>query len=453
LLIRSSAQKSLALLQRSSSSFLDHGFVRDQAKCISCHQQTLPAVALALGRERGLEIDAAALGRQLVAQSRMLEPRVEAARQMDEPVPDPPVTLGHIADALAALNYPADETTTAMSHYLLGVQRAGGFWPTFDRRPPMEDGLIVGTAWAVRTIQLFPPRNRERDVRDALQRARSWLERQTPRTHNDRVFQLLGLVWSGQPRPALKPFIDAVLAGQGPDGGWSQLPTLPPDAWATGTALVALQKAAYGVWEEPYERGVNFLLRTQYDDGSWWVRSRSWPFQVHFDSQFPHGRDQWISAGATAWATSAILLSVPAERGLAPAGAKELMTRFEAASPGTERAAAMSVAMVPRGPGAIDFTRQIQPLFERSCVGCHGAEKPRGGFSLASLERMLRGGHSGEPAVVPGNSSASPLVRHIAGEIEELEMPPARRRDKFPALSADEIQLVRQWIDEGAVGK
>lgn len=55
-----------------------------------------------------------------------------------------------------------------------------------------------------------------------------------------------------------------------------------------------------------YRRGVDYLVRTQYPDGSWYVRSRSMKFQPYFESGFPFGHDQWISAAATSWASMAL---------------------------------------------------------------------------------------------------------------------------------------------------
>jgi len=59
-----------------------------------------------------------------------------------------------------------------------------------------------------------------------------------------------------------------------------------------------------------YRRGLGFLLSTQYADGSWHVRSRAIKFQPYFESGFPFGHDQWISAAGTAWAAQAIALSI-----------------------------------------------------------------------------------------------------------------------------------------------
>jgi hypothetical protein len=60
-----------------------------------------------------------------------------------------------------------------------------------------------------------------------------------------------------------------------------------------------------------YERGVQFLLRTQLADGSWFVKSRTEAFQPYFETGFPHGHDQWISAAGTSWAIAALALTQP----------------------------------------------------------------------------------------------------------------------------------------------
>jgi hypothetical protein len=60
-----------------------------------------------------------------------------------------------------------------------------------------------------------------------------------------------------------------------------------------------------------YQRGITFLLRTQFPDGSWLVRTRSVPVQPYKDSGFPHGPNQWISATGTSWAAMALTLALP----------------------------------------------------------------------------------------------------------------------------------------------
>jgi hypothetical protein len=91
--------------------------------------------------------------------------------------------------------------------------------------------------------------------------------------------QLLGLTWAGASAGDIRTSATALLAEQRPDGGWAQLPTLETDAYATGQALVALQTAGPAVSSAEYRRGVADLLRTQFADGSWLVRSRTFPVQ------------------------------------------------------------------------------------------------------------------------------------------------------------------------------
>jgi squalene cyclase len=105
--------------------------------------------------------------------------------------------------------------------------------------------------------------------------------------------------------------VQGLLAQQRNDGGWAQLPTLASDAYATGQSVVALREAGGLRATDPaYKRGIAFLLKTQLEDGSWYVKSRAIPFQPFFESGFPHGHDQWVSMAASNWATTALALSV-----------------------------------------------------------------------------------------------------------------------------------------------
>ncbi len=108
-----------------------------------------------------------------------------------------------------------------------------------------------------------------------------------------------------------------LLAEQRADGGWSDLESMESGVYATGKTLVALQTAGLSVSDPAYQRGVQYLLKTQQEDGSWYVKSRALAFQPYFDAGFPHGFDQWISAAGTSWATMALSLASPARTELA----------------------------------------------------------------------------------------------------------------------------------------
>jgi hypothetical protein len=107
-------------------------------------------------------------------------------------------------------------------------------------------------------------------------------------------------------------------------------------------------------------------------------------------------------------------------------------------------------APMPRSVQNIDFVRQIKPLLERSCAACHSGEKPRGLFRIDGRDAILKGGASGAAAIVPGHSEKSLLIAYVSGKAPESEMPPRAVRDRFPALSPDEVALVRAWVDQGA---
>ena len=83
-------------------------------------------------------------------------------------------------------------------------------------------------------------------------------------------------------------------------------------AYTTGLAMLALQSSGLSVSDAAYRRGVQFLLNTQMEDGSWHVRSRAAGFQPYFDNGFPHGVDQWISSAGTSLATMALTLAAEA---------------------------------------------------------------------------------------------------------------------------------------------
>jgi hypothetical protein len=71
-------------------------------------------------------------------------------------------------------------------------------------------------------------------------------------------------------------------------------------------ALHALRLAGVSPTGAVYSKGVQYLLRTQREDGSWFVQSRGFGFQPYHEYGFPHGRSQFISAAATSWAVIAL---------------------------------------------------------------------------------------------------------------------------------------------------
>jgi hypothetical protein len=96
-------------------------------------------------------------------------------------------------------------------------------------------------------------------------------------------------------------------------------------------------------------------------------------------------------------------------------------------------------------PAKVDFIRDIQPIFKAACLKCHGAEKPKGQFRLDSRLHAFKGGIAGK-AILPGKGSESLLIKLLLESDPEERMP-----RKAEPLSKAQIDLLRAWIDQGAV--
>jgi hypothetical protein len=300
--IRQSVDKAIALLQKSGPEFVK------VSGCASCHHQSLPQMAYATARERGFTVNAEVSQQQTKVVLAMYKPMRERMAQGEPVLPDPGVTVSYALLGLAAEGYEPDAVTEAMAYLVSTQQTPDGDFRVLPGRPPMESSSFASTALSIRALQVYGKQPEQQVLR-----ARKWLTSAKPVTMEDRAMQLLGLVWTKADAKHVRSAARDLLAEQRPDGGWAQLPALETDAYATGQALVALHTAGQLTASDPaYQRATNFLLRTQHDDGSWFVRSRSIPFQPYKESGFPHGRHQWISASGTSWAAMALSLTQPA---------------------------------------------------------------------------------------------------------------------------------------------
>ncbi len=94
----------------------------------------------------------------------------------------------------------------------------------------------------------------------------------------------------------------------------------------------------------------------------------------------------------------------------------------------------------------VDYAQTIRPILAARCASCHTGEESESGLHIDVRDSMLRGGESGEPAVVPFASDESELMRRItAPHGDERAMPPEE-----PRLNSQEIESLRTWIDQGA---
>jgi prenyltransferase beta subunit len=176
----------------------------------------------------------------------------------------------------------------------------------------MNAGEFNAAALSIFALKRYTPDGHEADTADSIRRAVAWLETTSPKTTQDRAFHALALEWANEGSESARRSARMLVAMQQADGGWSQMPGTQTDAYATGQALFALAIAGKMTTSDPvYQKGVDYLLRTQAADGTWHVQTRSIWLQPYFESGFPYGRDQFISTAGTAWAAMALAASVP----------------------------------------------------------------------------------------------------------------------------------------------
>jgi uncharacterized membrane protein/mono/diheme cytochrome c family protein len=148
----------------------------------------------------------------------------------------------------------------------------------------------------------------------------------------------------------------------------------------------------------------------------------------HFGGSLVHGET---------YLRDAVVLALGTEAKKAPAGEPALA---DAKTDTTASAVTLATSGKP-----VDYALDIEPILMKRCYNCHTGEEPEGAFSLSSHESAMKGGESGKPAIVAGNSKASFLYHLVASKDSSERMPP-----KGGALSDEQIDLIKRWIDEGA---
>ena len=304
---------SLKLIQHSMSNFVK------AASCVSCHQEGLGRMATGLAKDKGFNLDQnvikAQMGR-LNGGMEALRPLHEGALKNPEVMKQVPlieineVTSGDswLLAGMAAHKVPPTKGTAAMTMVMAKQQSPDGSWTFSLPRIPMQSSFFTFTALSIRSLDAYGPKSEAKEISERIGKAKNWLLHAPTKSSEDRASKLLGLMWAKASLADRKKAAEAIRADQHSDGGWSQTPDLQSDAYATGQALYALHEGAGVPVTDPlYQKGVKFLLRTQDEDGSWFVNKRAFPANNYFDSGFPHGQSQYSSFNGTCWAMMALL--------------------------------------------------------------------------------------------------------------------------------------------------
>lgn len=304
--LRAAITRSLHLIERSAAIGID-----ERTNCFTCHHSGLPVMTLVTARERGFAVQAETLQTQLQFTADQLNTG-RANYLLGKGQGGQAFMAGSALWTLKLGAWTPDATTGAVVEYLLGHQKELGHWKPPSIRPPSEESPFSATYFAMESLKHFSTADQQIRSQGRIAQAQTWLLETPAKTTEDRVFRLACLHVTEAEVTTVQTAAQELLRTQRPDGGWAQLESMSSDAYATGTALVHLQRTGSLLTNDPaYQRGLRWLLQDQLADGSWHVVSRSKPFQKYFESGYPHGKDQFISITAACWATAALALALP----------------------------------------------------------------------------------------------------------------------------------------------
>jgi len=131
----------------------------------------------------------------------------------------------------------------------------------------------------------------------------------------------------------------------------------------------------------------------------------------------------------------------------------KLTSLMLAATFGLTLAAAADTAPLPPASTktGVTYATDIKPILDASCVKCHSGEKPKARLRLDTLENVLKGSKDGK-ILTAGDSANSFVVKCVAHTTDDHDswMPPPHNKANIGPLTADQIGLIRAWIDQGA---
>ncbi len=341
--IRDAATRAITLFQASQKNWYA------SQTCDSCHHQFQAALAFQSAREHGIPVDEKIAHADAVKAFNYTS--LDNAVQYNWVI-EPAMDDAYELVAANAAGIRPNLVTAVYARLLAARQDADGSFNSFHQRPPSSYSFFTETALSLRAIQLYSYSSEKADAFVHVTRGRKWLESHAPPDTEARTYQLLGLWWAGADRSELKKLAKALMAKQQPDGGWASLDGRESDAYSTSQVLVALHDAGgVSISDARWQRGIDYLLKTQAADGSWHVVSRLHPpasvSPPYFESGYPYGHDQFLSALAADWAVMALA------RALGP-GKKQELPELKEAEPGAVEPWAETVLF-----GSVEDTQRL----------------------------------------------------------------------------------------------
>ena len=315
--VQQSVELAIGYMQSESAAWLN------TRKCAACHHVPLVLWSLGEAQRHGYGIDEKFLAETV--ESLLGSPEKLLASKIFPNPADPPdprpqgrgLNMGLPLLAVAARSLPSlpegqQQSLQLIAEEIVQKQQPDGSWEFFAtlRRPPINESQTTDAAWIIMALEgeMGPGAPESRQA--ALAKATAWLAAaDLPETLQDKVFSVLLAARAGKSHDELQASIEELLALQRADGGWSQLPELPSDAYATGQTLYALALAGCTAERPEIRRAIDLLVATQQPDGSWPMASRSTPDGSPGSATLLTP----ITCAATAWATLGLARLAPKE--------------------------------------------------------------------------------------------------------------------------------------------
>lgn len=311
--VRSAMLRGLGLMRLAGSNWIQN------KTCFACHHQTLPMLAIREAALSGSATDESWMKAQMALTDQYFLERIDMMKSAEH-VPGGSFTVGYALWAMSLAGRAPDATTEAMVGYLLkiqGVARLNGKEPTLAQqqkgrwvsscsRVPLQSSEVAVTVLALTGMEKYATPDQRPLLKTARGHAEKWLAQAPLKENEDRIWRLWGLHRLGDDETIKEQTRAAIIAAQREDGGWAQTEGMNSDAFATGETLFVLRQTGTAKHDPVVVKARDFLLKTQLADGSWLVEAHVKPVQPFFENGDPHGKSQFISTSATAWAVAAL---------------------------------------------------------------------------------------------------------------------------------------------------
>jgi len=311
--VRQAVDRAIGYLQTESATWLK------QRTCAACHHAGMPLWALGEAARQGYAVDGKFVSETI--ESTLGSPQKLIASKLVPGPNDPPdprpmargVNMGLpflavAARSMSSLEPGQKQSLRWIADDIVKKQQPDGSWEFFLSRPPVNESQATDVAWILMALQGEAGPDAPAANRATLEKGTAWLAGAEPDNREAKVLKLLVAVRAGEPREALRPRIDELVALQRPDGGWSQKADMTSDAFATGQMLYVLASAGLDAEKPEIKRGMDYLVATQKADGSWPMASRASP-----DGK-PGGSAKLltpITCAASSWAAMGLVKLAP----------------------------------------------------------------------------------------------------------------------------------------------